>query len=328
MKRFLCTFLAVGMLLTTVSFALTEGYIYKRDDGLYDDDQGSTLAPGTTAWVFLENYTSGDTAPKSVKLSSDIEFLDADGRESKRLVTIASTAKRLKYASNPTTYGWFAELKVKSISTSSYEEDGYEVVGADASDAITYRFGGSDKETALNLDTIAYEDGSGEFGDDLMLYTYEKDDDVDIESSNGKLMLTGVARRDFDVVASLTHDPIDSLLNKYSNADLEFYIGNGASFPISNGKITIEADSRSYLYSIGANNTLTDRSSTWKNSEGAFIVNTNKLDSYVVSDTKLNASSGSSSTVTPSTPPVTENIGEYRPAGEEVLINPSTGAAV
>lgn len=334
MKKIFSVMLALAMIAAAAPVALadgtgyTEGDVYQKDDDYYDD-RVSTLAPGTSGYVFLCDYDSDVTtkAPKSIKID-EMEVMDSDDGDPVKLLSVEKTASRLKVDSD--NRGWFAKITVKSVSASSYPDDGYDV------DVLTLKYSYNDDDDCyvdVNLDDIEYEDSDDEFEDDAKMFTYDKDDDVDIDLPDSAGTFTGVARKDFDVVASMNTEVNDSLLNKYPYADMRFFNGSGAVFPVSSGKITIQADSGDYLYEVSGS-TLTDRSSTWSSSKSAFVINTTTLGKYVVSDTKLSAKASTDSTSTTSTgststassSQTSEYIGSTPLPSNPVITNPPTGA--
>ena len=225
--------------------------------------------------------------------------------------------------------GWFVKLSVKSVGSSSYPEDGFDVEEL----VLEYTYKDSEETVSVNLSDIIYDEADAELEDDEKMFTYDKDDDVDIELPDNAGNFTGTARKDFDVVAAMDTDVDNSLLNKYPNADIRFFNGNGANFPVSNGKMTINADSGDYLYEVSGS-TLTDRSSTWVSSKNAFVINTTKIGKYIVSDTKLSAKASTDSTTsttpaannTTSSSNTSEYIGSTPLPSNPAVTNPQTGA--
>ena len=283
MKKLFSAVLAVAMIVAAAPVALadktgyTEGDVYLKDDDYYTDHV-STLAPGSSGYVFLCDYEDGETkGPKSISID-EVEVVDSDTTKTVKLLSVEKSASRLKVDSD--NRGWFVKLSVKSVGSSSYPEDGFDVEEL----VLEYTYKDSEETVAVNLSNIIYDEADAELEDDEKMFTYDKDDDVDIELPDNAGNFTGTARKDFDVVAAMDTDVDNSLLNKYPNADIRFFNGNGANFPVSNGKMTINADSGDYLYEVSGS-TLTDRSSTWVSSKNAFVINTTKIGKYIVSDT-------------------------------------------
>lgn len=328
MKKLLSALIVLAMIamLTAVSFAasLTEGAIYIKedDDDDYYTDLVDTLAPGETGWIYLGDYDNdieeSKEKPYSISIT-DGEFTadgetddddDEDGEEyaPKKLISISSKAEKKKINSTNPKYGWFAKLTVKKISASKYPEDGYDVT---VPITIEYDWdNGGDDDLEVLLDAITYEEEDGEFEDDLLLFSYEKEDDIDIDLPDDGGTFTGVARKDFEVVASMNTKVNNSLLNKYPKADMYFFNGNGANFPVTNGRLTLKANAGDYCYKVESNGKLVDMSNTWSNSQGAFVIKTTVIGKYIISDTKLSTSTAVEESEKPS---INEYIGAVAP---------------
>lgn len=313
---------------TAVSFAvsLDEGavYIKEDDDDDYYTDLVDTLAPGETGWIFIGYYNNNDDdsqeKPHSISIvegefTSDGETPDdddEDGKEykAKKLITISSRAEKKKIDSSNPKYGWFAKLTVKKISASKYPEDGY-YVSEDIVIKYDWDGDGGDDDLEVKLKGIEYEDSDDEFEDKLKRFEYDKDDDVDIDLPDDGGSFTGTARKDFEIVASMNTKVNNTLLNKYPNADIFFFNGNGANFPVTNGRLTINADSDYYCYKVDDNGKLIDVSSSYSSSAKAFVIKTTVIGKYIISDTKL--STTVSDTTSSEKPTMDEYIGAVAP---------------
>ena len=330
MKKLFSAVLACAMILSIAPVAIAAsktgdsraGTVYLKDDDYYSDDAGGTLAPGSSGWVFLEKYETGiGTGPKSISID-DVEVTDSDTGKTVKLLSVEKTASRLKVDSDER--AWFAKLTVKSVSASSYPDDGYDVDDL----VLEYTYDGDKYSVDVDLSTIEYDEADDEFEEDEKMFSYEKDDDVDIDLPDSAGTFSGTARKDFDIVAAMNTDVDNSLLNKYPNADLRFFNGNGATFPVTSGKLTIYADSGDYLYEVSGS-TLTDRSSTWSSSKNAFVLSTTTIGKYIVSDTKLSAKAPSGSTAggsSSSSSSSSEYIGSTPLPSTPAITNPQTGA--
>lgn len=325
MKKLFSAVLAIAMILSVapVAMAADSLNVYLKDDEYYDD-LVTSVAPGSSCWVYLVQYDKDTTkGPKSISFD-DIEVVDSDTGKTVKMLSVDRTATKLKGPGGDR--AWFAKITVKSVSTSSYPEDGYDVENC----TLEYTYDDHEYTGDVNLSTIEYEEADDELEEDEKMFTYKKDDDVDIDLPDNGGTFTGTARKDFDIIASMNTNVNNTLLNKYPNADMQFYNGNGATFPVTSGRLTIRGDKDDYIYEVGANNSLTDRSSTWSSSKDAFVISTTKIGKYIVSDTKLSASS-SSNTDSPSpssSSSQSEYIGSVPIANNGGITNPSTGACV
>ncbi len=333
MKKLMSALLALTALtaMSAVSFAakptasdVGKIYIKEDDDDDYYTDEVDTLAPGETGWVFIGIYDKDneDSKEKPHGISiTDGEFTasgetpdddDEDGKEykAKKLISLSSRAEKKKIDSTEPKYGWFAKLTVKKISSSKYPEDGYDV-----STPIEFKYewdyDNGDEDVELELKSIEYEDSDDEFEDKLKRFEFDKDDDVDIDLPDDGGTFTGTARKDFDIVASMNTKVNNSLLNKYPNADICFFNGNGANFPVNNGRLTFNANAGDYCYKVDSNGKLVDMSSSWSNSQNAFVIKTTVIGKYIISDTKLSTSV--TTTVDSDKPSINEYIGAVAP---------------
>ena len=220
-------------------------------------------------------------------------------------------------------YGWFAKIKVKSVKMSSYPEDGYDVEYL----LLEYSWDGDDETVEVELDFIGYEEADDELEEDPKMFTYEKDDDVDIELPDSEGTFTGVAKKDFDIIASMDTKVNNSVLNKYPNAYIRFFNGNGAKFPVSKGKLTIYADSDEYCYEVNSNGDYIDLSDTYSSKDKGFVITTTTLGKYIVSDAALRGavSSGSTAAPAPSAPSTAPSTNTTYPVTSPIISNPNTG---
>ena len=297
MKKFLAVIFAVALMIAmaAVSFAYHQGQVFVKDDDDDDDyvEADGTLAPGQTAYVYIGEYDSKDKDGKKEKPTSiSIEELVVEeedtGDEVKKMITVEKKGEKKKIGGE---YHWFAKIKVKSVSLSNYPEDGYHVDDFQ----IEYSWDGDDDGLIDNIDLeyICYEEADDELEDDPKLFEFEKDDDVEIDLPDESGVFEGVARKDFEIVAAMDTEVNNSLLNKYPNADIQFFNGNGANFPVTKGRLTIYADDDYYCYEVDGSK-LIDRTSTYSSSEKGFYISTTKLGKYIISDVKLTSSSVSS----------------------------------
>jgi len=344
MKNFLAILLALAMIASVapVAFAaetptgayeqpgFTTGNVYVQDE---DDDfeEKASLAPGETGYVYIAAYERNNSTyefleeePKSISVEEQVIYEDGDRddgdeEDEVKLISVEKKAERKKIDDGE--YGWFAKIKVKSVKMSSYPEYGYDVDDL----VLEYSWDGENCEITVALDSICYEDADEELGEDPKLFSYEKEDDVDITLPDDDGTFTGVARKDFDIVASMDTKVSNSLINKYPNADFRFYNGNGAKFPITKGKLTINGDSNEYCYEV-VNGEYVDLTDTYDSKEKGFVISTTTLGKYVVSDMPLSGavSSGSTATPAPVEPAPSAPTTTY-PVTSPIISNPNTG---
>ena len=324
MKRLLSLALATAMLLSmvVVSNAATldvgDIVIKESDNSNFDTILNRDAIPGETIYIYVadaDDYPSGTKAPTNAKNSLECHS-NSDDKPSKIISSSSLKVEKRRIAAN--TYAYFATLSINSVSPSNYlAADGYYVDGY-----ITYN--GIEIDVAFEI-RYSEEDASGAyFYKELTIYKApEVNDDVLIYFDDGEFV--GVSPGKGSAFASLSTAYNNTIGNKYSSADLDFYDFGGANLKDivkSNSYLKIEASSGMYLYELKGS-TLTDLSDTYDRNERGFIVKTNVLGSYVLSDMALSGSvSSSSSSSTPpssSQPPIITN--------PIAPINPPTGAA-
>lgn len=328
MKKFLASLLALAMIaaMAPVAFAasLDIGGVYIKDDD--DDDyyteKVSSLAPGDTGYVFLGDYDRKDDKyseePRSISVEEE-DIYDSESGDDVKMISVSSKGEKKKIDDGE--YGWFAKIKVKSIKMSSYPEDGYDVDNL----VLEYSWEGDDETVDVELDFIGYEEADDELEEDPKMFIYEKDDDIDIDLPDGDGTFTGVARKDFEIVAAMDTKVNNSLLNKYPNADIRFYNGNGAKFPITKGKLTIYGDSDEYCYEVNSNGDYVDLTDCYSSSAKGFVISTTDLGKYVVSDTPLRGSVSAAAPSTPAPAPTPSAPTTTYPVTSPIISNPNTG---
>ncbi len=89
------------------------------------------------------------------------------------------------------------------------------------------------------------------------------------------------------LVLGMNTDYDDDIGNKYPDANLYFFNGNGGSFNRI-GYLYLYADRGSYVYEIDSKNVLERIKATYDSYDEAYIIRTRTLGRYVISDTKLN----------------------------------------
>jgi hypothetical protein len=324
MKRLIAAVLALAM---TAAMAMTAMAVnvrlFVKDDDGYFIDEVTTPAPGQTVYALL---TDGDK-PNKMKASHDIEVISqAKDRKVSLIGGSSFSIVKKKIGSSSSDYAYFAEIKIKDVGSSAYEEDGYHATGE-----ITYE-NSAGNEFTYDVDFyIEYPEGYDELTDELQIFSYEKDDDIDLELPDGESTFEAEASGNSKVLASMSTDYDGDFANRFSNANLDFYYGNGATFDRlvrSSAVLTIYAREGSYLYEIKSGGALTDLSKTYDDYEEAFVVKSNStsftLGKYVVSDIKLSGAAAASSSSSAAS--VSSSVSST-PGGTYVPVNPNTGAA-
>ena len=308
MKKLFMLILSAALLMTMSIGALAafEGSIFEYDGSSLEIISGD-LVPGKTYYIGLEANKPKDS---KAKLSYTCTQVSNDKKFSIATTTSLPIAKR-KYASD---YAYFAELKLKDIPASSYHEDGFLFDGT-----VTYRPSGTaDGGTgnATITKNCAYPAGSGSVYDYQTYHYYSDEGEVELDVDGTDVTIEfNTAGVEYKLLLAMDTKFNETLANKYPNAYLDFYNGNGATFKSARPAIvTIPREGTQYLYEYSGS---TLKAITTRNSDGDFEFKTTTLGKYVVSDTKLGAE------VIP-TPTPTITPGLTPPYGGH--FNPGTGA--
>lgn len=343
MKKLFAALLALGcaVALSPCVLAASRGAAYIEDNGYYDEKVTETT-PGSTVYIALAEATNSDIkykisssmVPTTAKITSAKTLGYVDDKDYKLIKTGNLDIKKFEVEDGSEWY--FAVLEVKDISVSNYPEDGF---GVEGSIKVTRKSGSAfTLDLSDAIDEIRFQEAKDkdELSKQAQIYTLKSNTEFELEFPNGNGRFSGTTKGAIDVLASMTHTKISAITKLDKSADMTFYIGNEAKFSnIKDGQLIIEADNGSYLYQIGSSNRLTNMSKTYDEDEGAFVVETNVLGKYVVSDEKLPTSASSSSSKDDEDEDTTTYIYNEADDGNTgnnsyvyvPLINPSTGAA-
>ncbi|HWP50743.1 MAG TPA: hypothetical protein VN626_03490 [Clostridia bacterium] len=345
MKKLFAVLLALGLVsaLSLCAFAASRGAAYIEDNGYYDE-KVSNATPGGTVYIALAEATNADTnykisssmIPTSAKITSAKTTGSVDDKDYKLIKTGSLDIEKLDVEDGSAWY--FAVLKVQDIDINDYPEDGYLVSGTIK---VTRKSGSTftlDLNDALEDIRFAEAENEDELSKVAQIYSIKSSTEFELEFPNGKGRFSGKTKGAIEVLAAMNHTKISAITKLNKNAEMTFYIGNEAKFSnIKTPKLIIEADNGSYLYQIGNNNKLTNKSSTYDEDEDAFVIETNVLGKYVVSDEKLSTASTSSSSEEDEDSDDTYTYTEDNDDADDdasatyvpvPLINPATGAAV
>lgn len=287
MKKIFSLLLAIALVISIapVAFAATSATIYEVDDGLCDQ-LVTDLVPGNTYFISL-----GATKPDKTRYSFDID--DSFRVYDDKNLTLVSSRNldvvRKKVSSSPSTYEYFAELKIRNIPSVDYHEDGYYLSGS-----FEYAVNGA--ATTLDVTVnVLYPDGGDDIDETPEFFVFDDEEDVelDILTYDGARLTVDSRGLKTQVLLAMDSDYISSIGNQYPSADLDFLNGNGATLRRTS-KLYIPADSDMYLYE-NDNGVLTDLTRTYDNDEDGFVVSTRTLGSYILSNVRLRASSQSAS---------------------------------
>ena len=297
MKRKFTVVLTVilAMLFAVEGFAVSRGKAYIEDNG-YFDEEIKTPAPGDTVYIALvkksdeeDDYEiDSDDKPSKAELKK-VEVIGISDDEEYDLIENGKLSIVTEDADDGIEW-YFAKLEIDDIDLDDYPDDGFLVSGT----LKVTRKSGKTFEIDLEktFDGINFTDAekNSELKKTAQLYRFKSNKDIKLEFPNEKGWFEGKTKKAINVFAAMSHSKIRAIQKKNDDAELVFYIGNGAEFEdIRNGKIVIEADDDAYLYEIDSGK-LKNRTSWYDDDEEAFIIETDVLGSYVVSDEKLSTS--------------------------------------
>lgn len=303
MKKLFAVLLALGCTaaLSLCAFAVSRGAAYIEDNGYYDE-KVNRVTPGGTVYIALAEATNSDVnykisssmVPTTAKITSAKTEGYLDDKDYKLIKTGNLDIEKLAVENGSDWY--FAVLEIKDIAVKDYPEDGFSVSG---SMKVTRKSGSTftlDLRDALDFIRFSEADDEDELSKQAQLYSFKSNTEFELEFPNGNGRFTGKTRSSIEVLAAMNHTKISAITKLDKNADMTFYIGNEAKFSnIKDGQLIIEADNGCYLYKIGSGNKLTNMTSTYDEDEDAFVIETDVLGKYVVSDEKLSASGSSGS---------------------------------
>ena len=329
MKRWmtLAGSMTLAVSLTVTSFAMTRGTVVVRDE--YYDDEITVAQPGQTVYVGICSDPSSSRDDPEKAYLFEAETINSDTGEDDEL--FGSRAN--KSYSEKGTGGQQLDIVRREISDGEYyyfavleieEADDPPADGYDVFPGIirVTRENGDIFDVTPKLERIGFEEGDDALEEDPLSFSFDKDDDVEIEFPDGDGYFYGTAKKDGAIVAGMSTDDDSSITRRYPNASLRFYYGNGASLTaLRSPKIYIEADEDDYLYEVTGSNTLTNRTSSYDEDEGGFVLSSNTLGKYIVSDTRLTAGSASYDEDDDDDDDV-----DYNQPAYVVPVNPSTGA--
>ncbi len=296
MRKFIKTLLPVMLaaLLTVQCYAASRGNAYIEDNGYYDM-KITNAAPGDTVYIALvkksDDYSDYSISSKDKPVKAEIRSVKVFRMSDDKKVSLVKTGNLdIVYEEIEDGVEWyFAKMPIKSVDLEDYPDDGYYIEGTLR---VTRKSGKTfDIELEETLETISFSDAESntELKKTAQLYRFKSNKEIKLEFPNGKGYFEGKTKSAIDVFASMCHTKITAIEKKNEDADLTFYIGNGAEFKnIKNGKIVIEADEDDYLYEINSGS-LKNRTSWYDEDEEAFVIETDTLGSYVVSDEKLSS---------------------------------------
>jgi hypothetical protein len=136
------------------------------------DQLVTDLVPGNTYFISL-----GATKPDKTRYSFDID--DSFRVYDDKNLTLVSSRNldvvRKKVSSSPSTYEYFAELKIRNIPSADYHEDGYYLSGS-----FEYAVNGA--ATTLDVTVnVLYPDGGDDIDETPEFFVFDDEEDVELD---------------------------------------------------------------------------------------------------------------------------------------------------
>lgn len=317
MKRTLAFIFACSMLFTLsagvlaatdVSYPVTEiydvGYLLDEDDSYVDFNSpcDDSVPYGETIYYpLLSNNTDSGSgyvgvyesaATKNIKIKTDW-----DGGSS--YVDKLSVIKK-RFTGNPgngidlsaSKYCYFLAIKTKTrSSTTTAKNDVYGTVKLKKSGDYGFDYNDMQVEIDFEVGYTAPED-SNVIPITPALFIpdedFDEDDEetFDFEADSHSYFVVNTNNQK-KIVLGMNTDYDDDIADKYPNANLDFFNGNGATFN-KLGYLYLYADRSNYVYSVESNNSLKKINASYDSYEDSFVIRTRTLGRYVVSDRRLN----------------------------------------
>ena len=325
-------------------------YIENEDDDVYfvtktvpdqnanTNKAGLTIPYGETVYIPLvdSTYNPANADKPTNKEIDAAQFTKADDVDA--LKVSAKWDKNGEYVESveivkKNSRYWVA---IKTIGSSMSEND---VEGTVTLSGKAYEYASDDKKTNVNSIKVDGKDGNqydviltlkyNELGkgdklvdadkiitETAQVFRFDKEImqdeefELEVDDDDEDVTFTVDTTHQPKIVLSFTTDAIDEVEDKYADANLDFYVFNGATFK-KTGELFIPADEGTYLYEIvdGAAKAV---DAEYDDYDEGFYLKTKTLGAYVVSDVKL----------------ATAEAAAVDTTTTDTTANPTTGAAL
>ncbi|HWP50190.1 MAG TPA: hypothetical protein VN626_00700, partial [Clostridia bacterium] len=321
MKRTLAFIFACSMLFTLSAgvlaanddvYPVTEiyenGYLLEEDDSYVDfTDTKDSVPYGETIYYPLLSLVSPDSgsnyyvgvyeiaATKGIKIKTDWDggssYVDKLSVVKKRFT--GSLGNGIDLSASKYCYFLAITTKTRSATTTAVNDVYGTVKLRKTTGDDEYRFDYDDVFLDIDFEVgyTAPEDSNVipvtpalfEPGEDFDEYD---DETFDFEADSYSYIVVNTNNQK-KIVLGMDTDYDDDIADKYPNANLDFFNGNGATFN-KLGYLYLYADNSNYIYSVESNNSLKKINASYDSYEDCFVIRTRTLGRYVISDTKLN----------------------------------------
>lgn len=231
----------------------------------------------SASWESGKSYVDSVSVEK-LRVSNDSASLISGGSGNYIYFLVIKTEK----SSSTTTRDVYGTVTLKQTSSSSYDA----VTSFNTSIAFEVGYNSDVEEGVITRDSKTFKEGSGFDADDEFEFTFEAD-------SRSRFVVNTSGQG--SIVLSFNTDYINSISNKYPNANLSFFNGNYASFNRTGTLYLYFNKSGAYVYSVDSSGNLSSVSASYDTYDNCYYFNTRTLGRYVISDVRLSTTSTSSS---------------------------------
>ena len=300
--------LSAGVLAATdVVYPIDEiydvGYLLDEDDSYVDfgEEPNDSVPYGETIYYpLLSEKTDSaagyvgvyeSAATKNIKIRTDWDggsaYIDKLSVVKKRFIGSPGNNIDLKASK----YCYFLAIKTKTrSSTTTAKNDVYGTVKLKKSGDYGFDYDDMQVEVDFEVGYTAPEDSNvipitpALFVPDEDFDEYD-DETFDFEADANSYFVVNTNNQK-KIVLGMNTDYDDDISDKYPNANLDFFNGNGATFN-KLGYLHLYAERSSYVYEVESNNTLKKVNASYDSYDDAFVIRTRTLGRYVISDMKL-----------------------------------------
>ncbi|MDF3006106.1 MAG: hypothetical protein K0S22_2578 [Oscillospiraceae bacterium] len=300
--------LSAGVLAATdVMYPVDEiydvGYLLDEDDSYVDFGEvpDDSVPYGETIYYPLlsEKTDSGtsyvgvyeSSATKNIKIKTDWDggsaYIDKLSVVKKRF--IGNPGSNIDLSASK--YCYFLAIKTKTrSSTTTAKNDVYGTVKLKKSGDYGFDYDDMQVEVDFEVGYTAPDDSNvipitpALFVPDEDFDEYD-DETFDFEADSNSYFVVNTTNQK-KIVLGMNTDYDDDIADKYPNANLDFFNGNGATFN-KLGYLHLYAERSSYVYEVEDNNTLRKINVSYDSYDDAYVIRTRTLGRYVISDMKL-----------------------------------------
>lgn len=270
--------LAMMMALTAAASAITSGAVYQQDESgrvTIEISEADGLVPGQTYAIALREAPASTGRPSST-VTNNLTALTNDMVTREANVIQSMDIVRRKTGPGANEYWWFIEVYFRPMTTGTYSTDGYTLKG---------NLKAGDIEASLDNWVLAYPEGTNKIRATPQFFAFN-DEEAGIFLPDGRSFLIINSKEvESRLVLAMDTSRNEHLAGQYPDAQLAFFMGNGAAFP-KDAVVAISGKPGDYLYEYNGG-TLFDVSRHFNAKANSFTFKTKMLGCYIRSDRPL-----------------------------------------